>query len=106
MLGLAGLCAAPPAQAEERQAKMKTTVHREGDQVWLEGVQGWHCGDRESSVHAAQAATMEAAGEDVSYDYLLGVSGVALRGQVTNDGICPSCARWSHRTGPTRHLAG
>ena len=69
---------------------MNTTVRREGDRVWLEGVSGWFVGDRESSVHAAQAAAMEAVGEDVPYWYLLGVSGLAFRMQVSKDGLCPS----------------
>jgi len=69
---------------------MKTTLHREEDRVWLEGVSGWFVGDRESSVHAAQAAAMEAVGEDVTYAYLLGVSGLAFRMQVSRDGLCPS----------------
>ena len=38
---------------------MKTTIRREEDRVWLEGVNGWFVGDKESSVHAAQAAVME-----------------------------------------------
>ena len=69
---------------------MNTTVHREGDRVWLEGVKGWHPGDKESSVHAAQEAIMQAVGEDVTYDYLLGVSGLAFRMQVSKNGLCPS----------------
>ena len=69
---------------------MNTTVHREGDRVWLEGVSGWFVGDRESSVHAAQAAAMAAAGEDITYEYLLGVSGLAFRMQVSKEGLCPS----------------
>ncbi len=69
---------------------MKTTVHRDADRVWLEGVSGWFVGDRESSVHAAQAAAMAAVGEDISYEYLLGVSGLAFRMQVSKDGLCPS----------------
>lgn len=69
---------------------MRTTVCREEDRVWLEGVSGWFVGDRESSVHAAQAAAMEAVGEDVAYAYLLGVSGLAFRMQVSQDGLCPS----------------
>ena len=69
---------------------MKTTVRREDDRVWLDGVNGWFVGDRESSVHAAQAAAMEAVGEDVTYAYLLGVSGLAFRMQVSQDGLCPS----------------
>jgi hypothetical protein len=69
---------------------MKTTVRREDGRVWLEGVSGWFVGDRESSVHAAQAAAMEAVDEDVTYEYLVGVSGLAFRMQVSKDGLCPS----------------
>lgn len=69
---------------------MKTTVHRDGDRVWLEGVEGWFVGQKESSVHAAQEAIMKAVGEDVPYAYLLGVSGLAFRMQVSRKGLCPS----------------
>jgi hypothetical protein len=69
---------------------MKTRVRREDDRVWLKGVSGWFVGDRESSVHAAEAAVMEAVGEDVAYEYMLGVSGLAFRTQVSMDGLCPS----------------
>ena len=69
---------------------MNTTLHRDQDRVWLEGVSGWFVGDRESSVHAAQAAAMAAVGEDISYEYLVGVSGLAFRMQVSKDGLCPS----------------
>jgi hypothetical protein len=69
---------------------MNTTLHRDADRVWLEGVSGWFIGDRESSVHAAQAAAMAAVGEEISYEYLVGVSGLAFRMQVSRDGLCPS----------------
>ena len=69
---------------------MKTTVRREGDRVWLEGVSGWFAGDQESSVHAAQAAVMQAIGEDIDYIDLLGASGLAFRMQVSKEGLCPS----------------
>jgi hypothetical protein len=69
---------------------MKTEVRREGDRVWLEGVTGWSGGDKESSVHAAQEAVMRAVGEAISYEYLVGVSGLAFRMQVSKTGICPS----------------
>jgi hypothetical protein len=69
---------------------MKTTVRREDDRVWLEGVKGWFMGDLESSVHAAQAAVMQAVGEDIDYTDLLGASGLAFRMQVSKDGLCPS----------------
>jgi hypothetical protein len=68
---------------------MRTTVHREGDRVWLEGVKGWFCGDKESSVHAAQEAVMQAVGEGTTYDDLVGVSGLAFRMQVHKE-LCPS----------------
>ena len=69
---------------------MKTAVRREDGRVWLEGVSGWFVGDRESSVHAAEAAAMEALGEETTYEYLVGVSGLAFRMQVSKDGLCPS----------------
>ena len=69
---------------------MRTAVRREQDRVWLEGVSGWFVGNRECSVHAALAAVMEALGEDITYEYLLGVSGLAFRMQVSQDGLCPS----------------
>lgn len=56
----------------------------------LEGVKGWSMGEKESSIHAAQAAVMEAIGEDVDYEYLVGVSGLAFRMQVSKEGLCPS----------------
>jgi hypothetical protein len=69
---------------------MAVTVIREDDRVWLEGVSGWFVGDQESSVHASQAAVMQAVGEDVTYEDLLGASGLAFRMQVSKDGLCPS----------------
>ena len=69
---------------------MKTTVLKAADRVWLEGVSGWFVGDKESSVHAAEAAIMEAMGEEITYTDLLGVSGLAFRMQVSKDGLCPS----------------
>jgi len=77
------------AQTKEAP-KLKTKIHREGDRVWLEGVKLGAFGDQDSSVHAAQAAAMQALGYSVSYDYLLGVSGLAFRIQVSKDGLCPS----------------
>lgn len=77
-----------PVTGEERAPK--TTVRRDGDRVWLEGVNGWSPHDRQSSVQAAQAAVMEAAGERMTYDELMGVSGLAFRMQVSKDGLCPS----------------
>ena len=69
---------------------MIARVQREGDRVWLEGVRGWSFAERESSVHAAQEAAMHAIGESVCYEYLLGVSALAFRLQVSVEGLCPS----------------
>ena len=64
-------------------------VHREGGKVWIEGVKGWHGGERGSSIHAGQAAIMAAIGEDVTYTELLGASSLAFRMQVHRE-LCPS----------------
>lgn len=69
---------------------MNTKIKRENGKVWLESVQGWFVGDKESSVHAAQEAAMQAAGEAIDYHTLLGVSGLAFRMQVSKEGLCPS----------------
>jgi len=69
---------------------MHVKINRENGKVWLEGVQGWFVGDKESSVHAAQEAAMQAVGEQIDYHTLLGVSGLAFRMQVSKDGLCPS----------------
>lgn len=69
---------------------MNSKIQRSNGKVWLEGVQGWFVGDKESSVHAAQEAAMQAVGEQIDYHTLLGVSGLAFRMQVSKDGLCPS----------------
>jgi ribosomal protein L20 len=74
----------------EGETAMKIEVKRKGKKVWLDGVTGWFVGDKESSVHAAQEAVMQAAGYDITYDYLVGVSGLAFRMQVHKSGLCPS----------------
>jgi len=71
---------------------MNTIVHRNGGRVWLEGVKGWSPAEKHSSVHAAQEAIMQAVGEKVAYDCLVGVSGLAFRLQVSKSGLCPSSA--------------
>ncbi|MBD3240343.1 MAG: hypothetical protein GF331_07140 [Chitinivibrionales bacterium] len=46
--------------------------------------------EKESSPHAAQEAIMQALGSAVTYEYLVGVSGLAFRTQLHKGGICPS----------------
>lgn len=73
----------------ETQPQIHTEVKREGNNLWLEGVQGWIPGDYSNSVHAAEARIMQALGEDITYEYMMGVSGTAFRMQVHERG-CPS----------------
>ncbi len=63
-------------------------AQRDGARVWLDGVKGWHVSEKQVSVHAAMEAVLRAAGEAISYEYLIGVSGLAFRLQVS--GFCPS----------------
>ncbi len=70
-------------------ALMRAAVKREGDKAWIEGVKGWNFAQKGSSVHAAMETVMRAVGEDVSYEHLLGTSGLAFRMQVHNE-WCPS----------------
>ena len=98
LAGSAALLAAPASE----EHRMKTQVHRDGDRVWIEGVKGWFCGDKESSVHAAQEAVMQALGENASYDSLLGISGLAFRMQVSKEGLCPGSTSAWPSIGPRR----
>ena len=79
--------ATPNAAAEQHGS---IVVKRSEDRVWLEGVQGWSFAQRASSVHAAQAAILQAVGVDTRYDDLVAVSGLAFRMQVFKDKLCPS----------------
>ena len=66
---------------------MSTAVKRDGESVWLAGVPTNLIGDKQSSIHAAQAAAVQAAGLDADYEYLVGVSSLAFRMQVSKDGL-------------------
>jgi len=50
----------------------------------------WGAGERENSPMGALAAALQAAGEDVSYEFLMGVSGAAFRLQMMQGDWCPS----------------
>ena len=76
--------AAPGAEAKPASAAAAAPLKREGGKVWLENVprqQG------QTSVLAALTSCLKYAGEDVTYEYLMGVSSHAFRLQY--DG-CPS----------------
>jgi hypothetical protein len=84
------ISAAFGADEKKPDRKAKVTIKREDDKVVLEGVKNWFVGDKESSMQAAMESIMQALGEDVKYDYLVGVSGLAFRMQVYKKGLCPS----------------
>lgn len=69
---------------------MSTTIHRDGNQVWLEGIDISLLSEKCSSVHAAQATIAQTVGETMSYDYLVGVSSLAFRMQISQENFCPS----------------
>ena len=77
------------AYCQEDQ-KVKLKVNSESDRVWLEGIEGFSFEDYGSSVHGAQATILKALGTPLSYEYLLGISGLAFRMQVFKDALCPS----------------
>jgi hypothetical protein len=68
--------------------ELNNNVYRDGSKVWLDGIEGWSPSEKASSVHAAIEVVMRALGEDISYDYLVGISSLAFRMQV--GGLCPS----------------
>lgn len=106
----AALVLAAVLGAWAKDTAMTARVTRTGDgEVVLEGVAGWAVGEKESSPHAAMESVLRALGEDITYDYLVGVSGLAFRMQVSKEGICPSsphpncgfaCAERSERASP------
>jgi len=74
----------------QEDQKVKLKVNREDDRVWLEGIEGFSFEEYTSSVHGSQAKILEALGTPLSYEYLLGVSGLAFRFQVFKEALCPS----------------
>ncbi len=64
-------------------------VRREGDKVWIEGVEGFHPGEFASSVHGVQARICQAVGDGPSYEQLICYGGLAFRVEV-HETMCPS----------------
>ena len=73
----------------EKTAKPEVVVKREDGKVWIEGV-GVAPGGMCTCVHAA-TTVMQGAGEtEMTYPWLMGVSGMAFRVQMSTDRWCPS----------------
>lgn len=67
---------------------MKRKINEDNKKIWIEGIEGWSSNEKASSVHAALEAALKVIGEDITYEYLIGVSSLAFRMQV--GGLCPS----------------
>ncbi len=97
-------------------------VSRDSGGVCVTGLEGYVVGadgPLQNSVLGCLAGAMDAAGEDVSYEYLMGVSGAAFRLQVAQPAWCPSAPHaecgfgctdqalratgWSRQTVRTQH---
>lgn len=70
---------------------MNTNIKHVSGKVWIDGVDRlqWGIGQENTFIGALTAA-MRAIGEDVNYDYLMGVSGAAFRVQIYRLDWCPS----------------
>ena len=71
---------------------MKCSVKREGNRVVIAGLEEAHIGapGHNNSVMATLYYAMNAAGEIITYEYLMGVSGAVFRLQVMQPEWCPS----------------
>ena len=68
---------------------MISSVSREDDRVWIEGVEGFSPGEYASSPHGCQARILEVLGEPITYDDLVCYGGFAFR-VGAHDNMCPS----------------
>ncbi|MEX0777064.1 MAG: hypothetical protein WD042_15275 [Phycisphaeraceae bacterium] len=66
-------------------------VHRDGEKVWIDGVQGFHPDEFASSIHGVWARMGQAVGDGPSYEELICYGGLAFRVQV-HEAMCPSAA--------------
>lgn len=80
------------AVAAETRGDPASNVRRSDARVWIEGADRLCSANREwqeNSVMRTLSVCMQAAGENASYEYLMGASGLAFRVQVHKD-LCPS----------------
>ena len=64
---------------------------REGDKVWLDGVEGFSSGVWASSMHGSMARILEVIGSPLTYDDLVCYGGFAFRTSI-HAKLCPSAA--------------
>lgn len=72
------------------QTKKVVELKQENGRVWLEGVEGFSFAQKVCSTLATQAEVMRVSGEKMTYEDLVGGSGLAFRVQMYKSGMCPS----------------
>ena len=89
----AELAAAADEIEEALAAIQQAKVKREGDRVWVEGLERLQFGkQRDNQFVEALTVALHAMGEDMSYDQLMGWSGAAFRLHFWDKEFCPSSA--------------
>jgi len=93
LTAVAVMVARPPdAGAEQERNAMQENVKREDGKVWIEGDAPLEFDLKTpNSTMKALSLIMQAAGENLTYEYLMGASGTAFRFQL-HDKWCPSSA--------------
>jgi hypothetical protein len=86
--------ASPYEKSEPERTRImeKTRLRQAGGKVWIEGLEKfWLEGvaRQQNSVMASLTVALRAVGEDVTYEYLMGVSGAAFRLQISQPDWCP-----------------
>lgn len=81
--------AAATAQPAARASK-PVELKEDNGRVWLEGVQGFSFAQKVCSTLAVQAEVLRISGEKMTYEDLVGGSGLAFRVQMYKSGMCPS----------------
>ena len=67
------------ASGDVQMSNPSAMVRHEDGKVWIEGVEGFTSAEYADSVHGAQARILQALGEELTYDDLIGYSGFAFR---------------------------
>jgi hypothetical protein len=78
-----------PSQPTTRPVSSAIRKEQAG-RVWLEGVQGFSFGEKQCSTLAVQSEILRVLGEQMTYEDLVGGSGLAFRVQMYKASMCPS----------------
>jgi beta-lactamase regulating signal transducer with metallopeptidase domain len=87
----AAVASRPGTTMEKKLMKSQATVKREDDKAWIAGTETltWPEGSENTTLRSF-AAALQIAGDKVTFEQIMGVSGAAFRMQIHKDGLCPS----------------